>query len=66
MNERIGGLTHNQRQRVIRLMKQLRDASVNFYMRLNDTSPQSLRSRTLSAKKMKECTSELYRTVKRT
>jgi hypothetical protein len=59
----IGGLTHNQRQRIFRLQKQISDASDNFYMRINDTSAQSKRARTLAAKKMMEASRDLYRTV---
>ena len=59
----IGGLTHNQRQKIFRLMKQMRDASMNFYMRINDTTTQSKRARTLAAKKMMETSRDLYRVV---
>ena len=59
----IGGLTHNQRQRIFRLQKEIRDASVNFYMRINDTTAQSKRARTLAAKKMMEASRALWRTL---
>lgn len=61
--ELIGGFTHNQRQKIFRLQKQIRDASVNFYMRINDTTSQSKRARTLAAKKMMEASRDLYRAV---
>jgi hypothetical protein len=62
----IGGLTHNERQKVFRLTSQMREAFVNVYMRLNDTSSSSLRSRTISARKMVELSRDLYRTLTRT
>lgn len=62
----IGGLTPNQRAKFFRLQKQLRDASVNVYMRLNDSDARSWRSRTMSAKKMAECARDIYRLLART
>ena len=61
-----GGLTHNQRQKFFRHQRRLRDASVNVYMRINDTDARSFRSRTMSAKVMAESARAIYLLLRRT
>jgi hypothetical protein len=62
----VSALTHNERQRVLRLMRQMREANANFYLRLNDTDRRSTRARTLAAKKLMQASRRLWLTVRRT
>lgn len=55
-----GGWTRQERQRVLRQLRLLRDHSVNFYMRLNDRNPRSRASRTRSAACMSAAAKELW------
>lgn len=62
----MSALTHNERQRVLRLMREMREANANFYLRLNDTDSRSTRARTLAAKKLMQASRRLWLTVRRT
>ena len=53
----------NQRSQVLRLLRELREASTSFVWHLNDTNPQGKRARTLAARRLMERARDLYRTV---